>query len=312
MFARWCEQRGVERVAEVSAPVMARYQRWLYERRRADGQLLTLATQVQRLVAVQGLFRWLVRQRRVPHSPAAELQLPRPGRRLPRGVLTYDEVERLVGRANVTRPVGLRDRAMMEVLYSTGLRRQELVRLSLQDLAPDRGTALVREGKGRRDRMVPVGARALGWVLRWLVEARPALVVPPDEGYLFVTRQGRPFRPRWLSDLVRRYVVRAGLGAQRGACHLFRHTMATLMLENGADIRFIQELLGHASLATTEIYTHVSILKLKEVHSATHPAEVGVLERSGAVVPEELREQLSEALASEEEHDPAAKGKNGY
>jgi integrase/recombinase XerD len=303
LFVRWCEQRGLARATDVTVPVVERYQRWLYEHRTRKGRPLTLATQKGRLIAVNGLFRWLVQQHLVPYNPAADLQLPRLGRRLPRDVMTYEEVERVLRQPDVAEPLGLRDRAAMEVLYSTGLRRQELARLRLHDLAPDRGTLLVREGKGRRDRVVPIGTRALEWVRRWLVDVRTRMVVPPDEHYLFVGRRGRPMTTNGLTDTVRKYVLLAGLGAKRGACHLFRHTMATLMLENGADVRYIQELLGHVSLATTELYTHVSIVKLKEVHGATHPAEVGVLERPGAVVPEALREQLSEAIASEEERE---------
>jgi integrase/recombinase XerD len=170
---------------------------------------------------------------------------------------------------------------MMEILYSTGLRRQELVRLRLDDLEPERGVLRVREGKGRKDRVVPIGSRALGWVVRYLREVRPGLVVAPDEGSLFLTRYGGPFRPGALSVHLRWYVRRA-LPGKAGSCHVFRHTAATLMMENGADVRSVQELLGHATLETTQVYTHVSVAKLKAVHAATHPAEVGVLKRHGA------------------------------
>jgi integrase/recombinase XerD len=304
-FVRWCEARGVTRPVEVSYPVVERYQRWLQEQRRADGQPLAATTRATRLVAVKSFFSWLVRQHQVPYNPAADLELPRRGRRLPRGVLTCEEVERVLAVPDVTSRLGLRDRAMLEVLYSTGLRRSELVRLRCDDLVREHGTLMVREGKGQKDRVVPIGDRALGWVDRYLADVRPALLAPPDEGALFLGLLGRPLGAHFLSHLTSAYVARAGV-PRRGSCHLFRHTMATLMLENGADVRYVQEILGHAALTTTEIYTHVSIRKLKEVHQATHPAQVGILRRPGAEVSAASREQLSEALAAAEEEDESS------
>jgi len=157
------------------------------------------------------------------------------------------------------------------ILYSTGLRRAELARLELTDIDRQRGTILVRCGKGRKDRVVPIGQRALRWLDKYLVETRPVLAVDPAVAHLFITHYGRPIHVNHLSLLVRGYLVRAGV-TKRGSCHLFRHTAATLMLENGADIRFIQALLGHTCLSTTEIYTHVSIGQLQKVHAKTHPA----------------------------------------
>ena len=121
--------------------------------------------------------------------------------------------------------------------------------------------------------MIPIGARALAWIDKYVTEVRPSLVREPDNGVLFLTNLFEPFTPNRLTQMVREYVDAAQL-AKRGSCHLFRHTMATLMLENGADIRFIQQMLGHAELSTTQIYTQVSIRKLKEIHSLTHPAKL--------------------------------------
>jgi integrase/recombinase XerD len=171
-----------------------------------------------------------------------------------------------------TEPVGLRDRALLETLYSTGLRRTECARLTVPDLDPERGVVFVRQGKGRKDRVVPIGDRALMWIDRYCIEARPQLVVPPETHVLFLTARGRPIRPSRLSEQVRRYLARSGVG-KPGSCHVFRHTMATLLLEHGADVRYVQAILGHASLAMTARYTHVAITELKAVHTRTHPAE---------------------------------------
>ena len=148
------------------------------------------------------------------------------------------------------------------------------IHLNLYDIDSDRGTLMVRQGKGKKDRMVPVGERALRWMIKYRDEVRPELAMPDDDGTLFLTNLGEAFTRNRMPQLVRDYVNAADIG-KSGSCHLFRHTMATLMLENGADIRFIQAMLGHANVSTTQIYTQVSIRQLKEIHTATHPARMG-------------------------------------
>jgi integrase/recombinase XerD len=185
-------------------------------------------------------------------------------------VLTASEAERVLAVPDLGEPLGLRDRAMLEVLYATGVRRSELAGLTVFDLDSERRTLAVRQGKGRKDRMIPLGERAAAWTARYQADARPALATEPDDGTLFLTVDGTAFTPNRLTQLVRGYVRRAAIGKQ-GACHLFRHTMATLMLEGGADIRFIQQMLGHADISTTQIYTQVSLRQLVAIHTATHP-----------------------------------------
>ena len=180
------------------------------------------------------------------------------------------EAEQVLEQPDVSDAIGLRDRAIIEVLYSTGIRRMEVLNLCIYDLDIERGTLMVRQGKGKKDRMVPIGERAIAWLERYFNDARPALMVPPDDGTLFLGATGEELSPNRLTQLVRGYVDAADIG-KRGACHIFRHTMATLMLENGADIRYIQEMLGHVELSTTQIYTQVSIRRLKQVHTLTHP-----------------------------------------
>jgi integrase/recombinase XerD len=182
------------------------------------------------------------------------------------------EAELVLSQPDVTEVMGLRDRAILETLYSTGIRRMELVNLRVQNLDTERGTLLVRQGKGKKDRMIPIGERALVWIEKYLSDARPQLVCGRDEGVLFLNRLGETIAVDRLTTTVRGYIEQARIG-KAGSCHLFRHTMATLMLENGADIRFIQAMLGHVCLSTTELYTQVSIKKLKEIHTLTHPAK---------------------------------------
>jgi integrase/recombinase XerD len=197
--------------------------------------------------------------------------------KLPRHVLTASEVDQIINGTDVNSPVGLRDRAILETLYSTGLRRMEMINLNIYDVDMERGTVLVRKGKFRKDRMVPIGERALLWLNKYLAEARPQLALGREEA-MFVTNAGEPFSANSLTPTVRRYVLKAKLASgKHGGCHMFRHTVATLMLEGGADIRYIQAMLGHAHLNTTQIYTHVGIRALQQVHAMTHPA--GMLKR---------------------------------
>jgi integrase/recombinase XerD len=270
-FLLWCQERDIQRPQDVSRPVLLRYQRHLFHKRKPDGQPLTFTTQQKALVTLKMFFRFLSRQNYIPANPASELELPRLEKRLPRHVLSASEVERVLAVPDVTTPLGLRDRAIMETFYSTGLRRSELIELSLYDVDLERRLVTVRLGKGRKDRVVPIGERAAAWVSKYTLDVRPQLVLEPDRAVLFLTYQGFAFAPDCLSKLVSQYVDASGIG-KTGACHLFRHAMATLMLENGADVRFIQEMLGHASLESTQIYTQVSIIKLRQIHAATHPA----------------------------------------
>ncbi|OIP31345.1 MAG: recombinase XerD [Deltaproteobacteria bacterium CG2_30_63_29] len=270
-FIAWCEERGLNRPSEITKPILERYQRYLYYYRKQDGRPLSFRSQHARIVPVRAYFKYLARQNQILYNPAADLDLPRIEHRLPKHVLSVAEAEQVLAQTDVSEPLGLRDRAILELFYSTGIRRMEAIGLQLYDLDAERGTLIVRQGKGKKDRVVPIGERAAAWVEKYVLEVRGQLLVPPDDGTLFLTKDGEAFTRNRMSQLVRNYVDAAQLG-KRGSCHLFRHTMATLMLEHGADIRYIQQMLGHAKLETTQIYTQVSIRQLKAIHDATHPA----------------------------------------
>jgi integrase/recombinase XerD len=272
-FIHWCDERDLQRPQEITKPILERYQRHLYYYRKSDGQPLTYGSQLGMLTPIKAFFKWLAKENHILYNPASELELPRKPKRLPKTILGIEDIETILGQPDTSTPSGLRDRAIMELLYSTGIRRMELTRLTLFDIDPRRGTLLVRGGKGDKDRFIPVGERALAWTEKYRHESRPALVSGFDDGTLFLTDQGRAFRRNALTARIKRYIQQAGLDVQ-GSCHLFRHAMATHMLENGADIRFIQAILGHEDLSTTEVYTHVAIDKLKAVHRATHPAKM--------------------------------------
>ena len=270
LFLEWCNQRGLAEPTDITRPVLERYQSYLFHYRKKNGEPLTFRSQHTCLVPLRVWFKWMTRQNYILHNPASEIELPRLGRRLPKHVLTASEVEQVMMQPDLANPIGLRDRAILEVLYSTGMRRLEVIGLKLFDLDTERGTILIRQGKGKKDRFVPIGERAIAWLQKYTNEARPQIVVEPDDGTVFLTAQGEPFSRDHLTAAVRQHVIAANIG-KVGACHLFRHTMATLMHEGGADIRYIQAILGHEDLKTTQIYTQVAIRALKQVHEATHP-----------------------------------------
>ena len=278
-FILWCAERGIEAPREVTKPILERYQRHLYYHRKTNGEPLTFRTQAQRMIPIRAWFKWLARENHILSNPASELELPRPERRLPALVLSADEADAVMAAPDTGGPLGLRDRAILELLYATAIRRGELIALTLFDVDYARATLIVRQGKGNKDRVVPLGERAKAWLSAYRDQVHPGLVVGRDDGTLFLSRDGRPLEPKRLSEKVRGYIAAAGIG-KPGSCHLLRHSAATLMLEGGADIRFIQALLGHESLETTQIYTRVSIAKLAEIHAATHPGARLVRDRA--------------------------------
>jgi integrase/recombinase XerD len=270
MFLRWCRKNRITALAQITNASLESYQRYLFDYRKKDGQPLAVASQHSRLAPLKVWFKWLTGRNHFTEDPASELELPRVGYKLP-NVLNKDEAEIVMRQPNLGSALGIRDRAILEIFYSTGIRRMELLKLRLYDVDKKHGLVTIREGKGKRDRVVPVGERALSWLEKYLTEVRPDIVKHLDDSIIFLTGIGGPFTPNHLSWLARRYVRGAKVG-KNGACHIFRHTMATLMLEGGADIRYIQAMLGHVRLDTTKIYTHVSIRMLKQIHNATHPA----------------------------------------
>lgn len=205
----------------------------------------------------------------ISQDPFFGFEFPKTAFRLPQ-VLSLADTERVLRLPRLNTRTGVRDRALLETFYSTGIRRSELARLKLHEIDWHKELVFVSEGKGRKDRMIPIGERALGWIDRYLWQVRREFARPSSGEMIFLTSSGRPFTVNHISGLVRSYISRVR-PEFRGACHIFRHTMATLMLEGGADIRFIQQMLGHSKLSTTQIYTHVSVRALKEVHTRTHP-----------------------------------------
>jgi len=270
VFLTWAEERGLVEPERVTQPILESYQRWLWLYRKKNGKPLGVSSQRARLWVVRRLFAWLCRRHILWANPASEIEVPRGEKRLPIEGLSVAEVEEVLAQPNIGDPLGIRDRAILELFYSTGIRRSEMARLSVSDLNRGKRILVVRQGKGRKDRVVPVGARALAWCEKYLADVRPLLLVKAEEQALFVTGYGEAFNPDVLGRKVVAYIAATG---RKGGPHLLRHTCATQLLEGGADIRYIQQLLGHENLDTTAIYTEVNIAQLQAVHARCHPAE---------------------------------------
>lgn len=302
-FIAWCDERGLDDPREITQPMLERYQRYLFYYRKEDGSPLSIGMQVQYLAPLKTWFRWMSRAHHILANPAADIDLPKQPKRLPRSVPSVAEIEAILSEAEPVSVQGLRDRALLEVLYATGLRRMELPFVTVYDADLNRGLLWVRHGKGGKERVVPLGERAIAWLDKYLTEARPQLHTN-DSDALFLTDYGEPVSPEYLANKVKRYMEFAGVN-KPGSTHLFRHACATHMLEGGADIRFIQAMLGHSNLQTTEIYTHVSIDKLIAVHGATHPSRLQRHQDNQNPVTgpslDEAREALLDAIESEDE-----------
>jgi integrase/recombinase XerD len=226
------------------------------------------ASASRRLSALRGFYRFLLREGHITRDPTANLDTPRQAQRLPR-VLTSEEVDRLLAAPSGDEPHSLRDRAMMELLYASGLRVSELVSLSTRDIDLDVGYVRCI-GKGDRERIVPVGQTAVRAIQRYLALGRRELAPATDDDSLFITNRGAGMTRQAFWKMIKRRAMEAGISA-RITPHTLRHSFATHLLEHGADLRSVQEMLGHADIRTTQIYTHLTQTRLREVYEKHHP-----------------------------------------
>ncbi len=227
------------------------------------------STANRRLATLRRYYAWALRHQRVAADPCLNMVAARQPLRVPKA-LSESQVEALLQAPALHTPRGLRDRAMLELLYATGLRVSELVGIAALDVSLSDGVVRVVQGKGGKDRLVPLGAEAAHWLQRYLTEARPALVGPRASVALFVTARAAAMTRQSFWLLIKKYAVIAGVRAPLSP-HVLRHAFATHLLNHGADLRVVQMLLGHADISTTQIYTHVARERLKSLHAAHHP-----------------------------------------
>jgi integrase/recombinase XerD len=264
-YGRFLDARGASAVTASSADVSD----FLSMLAQGNGRPAASPATVHRKAAcLRSFYRHLRREGVRDSDPTAALSAPRRGRKLPQ-VLTRDEVNRLLSQPQGTEPASLRDRAMLETMYACGLRASETIGLELADLDLEEHVLRAR-GKGSKERVVPIGRKAVEALRLYLERGRPQLVGGRVEPHLFVNFRGGPLTRQGLYKIVRRHAVSAGL-ADRMSPHTLRHTFATHLLSGGCDLRSVQEMLGHADVSTTQLYTHLSSQRLKDVYFKAHP-----------------------------------------
>lgn len=268
-FLEWLESRGLD-LMEVKAKDVGAYQAHLYAFRMKNGRPYAAASQAVRLVVLKHLYRFLYRRGYLLQDPAADIELPRLEKRLPRVILTSAEVRRILAGPGAKKPRDLRDRAILETLYATGIRVTELANLTPYDVDTEERVLRVVLGKGRKDRNVPLTRAAAAAIDRYLIKGRPKLVGRNKVRFLFLDAKGNRMDRSTVGRAVHHWTVEAGI-KKHVTCHTFRHTVATHLLKGRADIRHIQALLGHASLGTTQRYTRVEVSDLKKVIDRAHP-----------------------------------------
>ena len=269
-FLVWLVSKAIELV-EVRSEDLQAYQNELFASRKAGGRPYSISFQAGHITALKSFFRFLCRRGLLLHNPCSPLELPRSEQRLPRTVLTMREVLKILKAvAGEKSPTGLRDRAILETFYATGIRVTELAKLKPYDVDTEEKLLRVVLGKGQKDRTVPLTQEAASSIESYLVKGRPKLVGAKKASCLFLGSRGGCLHRATLNRIVQKWVKEAGV-KKKATCHSFRHSVATHLLRGGADIRHIQTLLGHESLSTTERYTRVEISDLREVVSRAHP-----------------------------------------
>jgi integrase/recombinase XerD len=264
-FGRFLESRGLGAVTAESADVAE----FLSELAAGNGRPAASPATVHRKAAcLRSFYRHLRREGLRDSDPTTTISSPRRSQRLPK-VLNRDEVTRLLAQPKSSEPTGHRDRALLELMYACGLRASEAIGMDMRDIDLDAGVLHAR-GKGSRERIVPVGRAAIEAVRIYIERGRPGLLRGRLEAKLFVNFRGEPLTRQGLYKIVRRHATTAGL-ADRMSPHTLRHTFATHLLAGGCDLRSVQEMLGHADVATTQLYTHVTSQRLKDVYSKAHP-----------------------------------------
>jgi len=261
-FLDFLAGEGKTEVADVDAAELLRH---LIEMRNRG---LDSRSRARHLITLRGFFRFLVHERAVESDPTRLIDLPKAGLKLPE-VLSVSQVRRLLDAPDPSKPVGMRDAAMIELLYAAGLRVSELVQLRLQDVNLEAGFVRVL-GKGSKERIVPIGSHAQQRIAAYLNEGRRRQLAGRVSRHLFVARAGRPMTRQGFWKLLKKYAAAAGI-RKKVTPHTLRHSFASHLLEGGADLRAVQEMLGHADIATTQIYTHVACDRIRSAHEKYHP-----------------------------------------
>ena len=268
---RFLDGEGLSHIDDLTSDVLEEYQQDLAFRFTSKSKPLTIRSQSQLLCVVKGFTRFLKDKDYLLHDPGEGIRLPKKPKKLPKTILSTSEVKKLLDSQDMHTDNGYRNRIILEILYDTAIRRSELCNIKLTDIDIDAGYILIR-GKGDKDRVVPVSERVCGLMRNYILMVRPNFIDRDDPGHLILNRWGQRMDPNGIWAVVKRCAHLAHLN-KNVTTHTFRHTCATHMLKNGAPVRHLQEMLGHESLESTQIYTHVTINDLKEIHARYHPSE---------------------------------------
>ncbi|HZK25419.1 MAG TPA: site-specific tyrosine recombinase XerD [Oscillospiraceae bacterium] len=261
-FCQYLQRFGVTKIEDVTRNNIVGYLRELQKSGRAT------ATLSRNMASIRSFYNFLFQERRVVENPAADLSSPKIEKKLPR-VLSTEEVDLLLEQPDQLQVSGLRDKAMLEVIYATGIRVSELMSLNILDINLEAGF-LRCTGKGSKERIIPLGSFAIQHLNTYLNKGRPKLVRERSETSLFVNLHGKRLTRQGFWKILKKYAQKAGI-AKDITPHTMRHSFATHLLENGADLRSVQEMLGHADISTTQIYTQVTQRKLRDIYNKTHP-----------------------------------------
>jgi len=258
------QDKGADDLEKITSLEVHRYLVHLEEQR------LSRRSKARMLSALRTFFKFLIRERWLSVNPMEHIESPKMIRTLP-GVLSPKEVEALLDAPDTSNSAGVRDRAMLEMLYATGMRVSELINVRLLDMNLEVGFVRTM-GKGRKERIIPLGETAIRWIKTFLNDERPLVARRIETDAVFISRRGRSLSRQWFWKTIKQYALKAGISKEISP-HMLRHSFATHLLNNGADLRSVQMLLGHADIATTQIYTHVTLERLKEIHRKHHPRE---------------------------------------
>ena len=269
-------EKGIERVQDVTTQVLKDYQNRIYSQKRIkDGNPLSLSMKSLKIIALKSFFLFLQKKSYILYNPASDLDIPKQRKDRLREVLKEREIQKILEAAKEKAPLGIRDRAILELFYSTGIRNTELRELTLGDIDLEKQELRVRHGKGyfgEKERVLPVGRLAVAWIEEYLKNARPHLKRYAQTNHLFLTFTGKKLTIEVPDKIVKKYAKLAGI-KKKVRTHILRHTFATHLLRHGADIRHVQAMLGHESLDSTKVYTKIEISDLKRIYKKTHPRE---------------------------------------
>ncbi len=274
LLFQFLEQRQITEIQNLTPVLLSDFQRWVYFQPTRRGTPRGVVSQNGVLAAVKSFCRFLKAEGYLANDPARSVEYARAPHTLPRNVLTPEEAKRIIETVDTTTVLGYRDRTILEVLYATGIRNEELRNLKVSDVNLEEGLLRVNHGKGDKDRVTPLGQMACRILESYLKAIRPQLLGSRQSNRLFLSFRGKPMDAHSVGDLVKRHARLASVN-KHVTPHVWRHTCATHLIKNNANLRHVQDLLGHGSLATTERYLRLTISDLKEAHAKFHPRERG-------------------------------------